>query len=482
VLPKGTWHLRTFVVFAALCAAHGVVRAQAVEELPTPEPRADEASDEAPLPDAAPVLDESQALDEASPLDEESPVVEVLSLDEEPLDDTRLTEAATLEGQPFEAATADELTATSDATAAPDPESAVEPAAAIEATHEEGTRETPGKVGNADIQEMVAAKFSDTTIIAVIDANVVEFDVSPRALVALKNAGVSERVIEAMLAAATGEKQTEEPEAALSQPAETPASVEYAKLTQMIEQLAAKQEVAEKERRAPEPPAARADPTPRVWLVDGHERAAIAPTIAQVAFAGGGARRGERMKNLQGLANQALAFASPAVSGIATTLGGLFRRDEQRTAVWALAATQSARVLDAAPVFEIDYAHIPGVDPERYQPAIVQLVPTDDNYRLVAATETDGADARAEPSGPIIEETVATQSTRLDRGRYRVAPRGALGPGEYALVLRPIGETSRKRGRNTEASLGEMLGGSTSQILYLTWEFSIAGEAVAEAR
>jgi hypothetical protein len=440
VLPKGTWQLRTFVTFAALCAVHGIARSQAIEELPAPEPFAEEAaasSDEAPLPDAAPSLDEAP---------------------------------------PLEAVTTVDATSPTDATALSDPiESAVEPAADIEVVPE-----TPRAVGNDDIEEMVAAEFSDSTIIAVIDANVVEFDLTPRALVSLKNAGVSEQVIEAMLAAATAEKRTEEPDPAAAQPAETQASVEYAKLTQMIEELAAKQEASEKARRAPEPPASRADPTPRVWLVEDDQRAPIAPTIAQVAFAGG-ARRGERMKNLQGLASQALAFASPAVSGIATTIGGLFRPGDERTAVWALAAPQSSRVLDVAPVFEIDYAHIPGVDPEKYQPAIVQLVPTDDNFRLVAAAETDGASTRPVPSGPIIEETVVTQSTRLDRGRYRVTPRGALAPGEYALVLRPIEEPARRRGRDTEASLGELLGGSTSQILYLTWEFSIAGEAVADA-
>jgi hypothetical protein len=343
-----------------------------------------------------------------------------------------------------------------------------------------GTAAEQAPVGNADIQEMAAAQFSDSTIIAVINANEVEFDLSPRALVALKNAGVSEPVIEAMLAAQVGEKAAE-PESAPAQSAEAQQSVEFAKLTQMIEQLAARQEAAEKARRAPEPPVSRADPTPRVWLVENGERAAVAPTIAQVAVTGGSGKRGERMKNLQGLANQALAFANPAVSGIATTLGGLFHPNEERTAVWALASPQSARVLDAAPAFEIDFAHIPGVDPEKYHPAIVQLVPTSDNYRLVAAAETDGANARALPRGPIIEETVETQSTRLARGRYRIAPKGELGPGEYALVLRPVPETGRRRGRDKEASLGELLGGSTSQILYLTWEFSVAGQAVANA-
>ena len=242
----------------------------------------------------------------------------------------------------------------------------------------------------------------------------------------------------------------------------------------MIEQLAAKQEAAAVAQREPEPPASRADPSPRVWLVAETDKTAIAPTIAQVAFAGGGRRGAERFKNLQGLAGQALAFVNPAVSGIATTLGSLFRPDEERTAVWALAATSSTRVLDFNPKFEIDFAHIPGVDPDRYQPAIVQLVPTTDNYRLVAAAETEGSSAATLPSGPIIEEVVATESTRVGRGQYSIAPRTQLGPGEFALVLRPIPESKRARRRNAEASLGELLGGSTSQILYLTWEFSIA--------
>jgi hypothetical protein len=345
---------------------------------------------------------------------------------------------------------------------------------------EPGDASASAGVGNAEVLEMVAAEFSDSTIIAAIGANVVDFDLSPRALVALKGAGVSETVIEAMIAAEAQQTRHAAPEPTAAELAETQASVEYARLTAMIEQLAVKQEAAEKASRAPEPPASRADPAPRVWLIEQTERTAVAPTIAQVAFTSG-SRRGERMKNLQGLANQALAFAGPGISGIATTLGGLFRPDEERTAVWALAAAQSSRVLDVAPVFEIDFAHIPGVDPERYRPAIVQLVATNDNYRLVAAAETDGANAGAVPRGPIIEESVMTEATRLGRGQYRVAPKMALGPGEYALVLRPIEESRRERRRDSEASLGELLGGSTSQILYLTWEFSVTGPTPAPA-
>jgi hypothetical protein len=332
---------------------------------------------------------------------------------------------------------------------------------------------TPAGVGNDDVRAMVAAEFSDSTIIAVMAANSVTFDVSPRALVELKSAGVSESVIEAMLAAEAEKKRAAELDAASDAPTETAASQEFAKLSEMIERLAAQQEAAAAARRQPEPPASHADPSPRVWMLSVAERNAIAPTIAQVAFAGG-SKRGGRFKTLQGLAGQALAFANPAVSGIATTLGSLFRPDEERTAVWALAATSSTRVLSADPVFEIEFAHIPGVDPDRYQPAIVQLVPTNDNYRLVAAAETDGANTGALPRGPIIEELIATEHTRLARGHYQVAPKAALGPGEYALVLRPVAQSARARRRSSEASLGELMGGGMTQILYLTWEFSIA--------
>ena len=116
---------------------------------------------------------------------------------------------------------------------------------------------------------MVGAEFSDSTIVAVISANLVQFDLSPRALVALKSGGVSERVIEAMIAAEAEKKRAAVPRAESEQaePVETPASPEYARLTQMIEQLAAKQEAAAVAQREPEPPASRADPSPRVWLV-----------------------------------------------------------------------------------------------------------------------------------------------------------------------------------------------------------------------
>ena len=56
---------------------------------------------------------------------------------------------------------------------------------------------------NQDIVRMVKDKFSDSTIVKAIEANRTTFDVSATALIALKDSGVSQTVIEAMLAAST---------------------------------------------------------------------------------------------------------------------------------------------------------------------------------------------------------------------------------------------------------------------------------------
>jgi hypothetical protein len=329
----------------------------------------------------------------------------------------------------------------------------------------------PAGVGNDDVLAMTGAQFAEATIIAVIAANPTRFDVSPRALVALKSAGVAENVIEAMLAAETAKKQ-----AAAARPtpavAATPQpSAEFTKLSAMIDRLAAQQETAEAARRPPDPPKST-DSSPRAWILNTADKTALAPTIAQVAFTD--EKGGNRLKTLQGLAGKALAFANPAVSGIATTLGGLFRSDNaRRTAVWALAGSSASRQIGAEAKLEIEFGHTPGVDPATYEPTIVQLVRTNDNYRLVAAAKTEGTKTLATASDPIVEELVPTELTRLARGHYRVQAKDTLGPGEYALVLRPIIQKGRRH-RDPEASLGELMGGGTSQILYLTWDFSVA--------
>ncbi|MEO8463722.1 MAG: hypothetical protein ABI640_00130 [Gammaproteobacteria bacterium] len=331
-------------------------------------------------------------------------------------------------------------------------------------------------LGNDDVVEMMEASFAESTILAAIAANDTSFDVSARALVALKTAGVSETVIEAMLKTESASRKAASAakKAATQAAAEpSPSPAEVARLSAMIEQLAAKQDAAAAAQRPTEPPKS-ADPAPHAWVVNADDRTALPPTIAQVAFTDD--HGAQRLKTLQSLAGTALVFVNPAVGGIATTIGGLFHPGNQvRTAIWALAGTAAPRDLGAAPAFEVEFGNIPGVDPDEYQPAIVRLVPTKDNYRLIAAAKTVGAKPGTPPDGPIVEEPVITQVTQLGRGRYR-ASASPLPTGEYALVLRPVDKDAhgRRKRRKNEASLGEMLGGGTTQVLYFTWDFGVS--------
>lgn len=76
--------------------------------------------------------------------------------------------------------------------------------------------QTPKSVINADIVAMTTAKLSDDVIVsAVQQAATTDFDLSPGALIALRNAGVSDRVIQAMQAQA----KTAQPKEAQPNPA-----------------------------------------------------------------------------------------------------------------------------------------------------------------------------------------------------------------------------------------------------------------------
>jgi hypothetical protein len=361
---------------------------------------------------------------------------------------------------------------------------------------------TPG-IGNEDVVEMVRAEFSESTIVAAIAANPTRFDVSPRALLALKRERVPERVMEAMLEAASQKRQAaaaptllEATEASAAEIAARETRAEQAApeavaaasaqmspetlaaLSRVIERLA-EQPAAAADQAADDaaqtPKAAPADPrVPRAWVVDGDRNTQLPPAIAQVAVTDA-KRNGQAVKTLQTLAGKALAFANPAL-GFAGELGGLFNGGGSKpvTAVWALPGSAASRGQSASAEFEIEFGNIPGVNPDEYLPALIRLVPTGDNYRLVGAAKMS-AEAGGTPVDAIVEEPVEANLTPLGRGRYRIAFAAPVADGEYALVLRPIvvQERRRARRRDNETSLGDLWGGGASQILYITWDFSV---------
>ena len=66
--------------------------------------------------------------------------------------------------------------------------------------------QTKKPLTNDDVLQMVKAGFQESMILKAIEANDTNFDVSVQALMDLKNAGVSQAIIEAMLAAEAKKK------------------------------------------------------------------------------------------------------------------------------------------------------------------------------------------------------------------------------------------------------------------------------------
>jgi hypothetical protein len=124
----------------------------------------------------------------------------------------------------------------------------------------------------------------------------------------------------------------------------------------------------------------------------------------------------------------------------------LTRRKSTTTYAWALRGTTSLVTVTNDPTFEVHYGGLPGVDPGEFQPVIVKLTPTLDNWRRVGVmhVKIDAAAqlAQAAQLSPFIEDRVAAQVTMLEKGTARISATNLL-PGDYALVLR-FGSSSAK--------------------------------------
>ena len=210
------------------------------------------------------------------------------------------------------------------------------------------------------------------------------------------------------------------------------------------------------------------------------EIAASTAQIGQTSFNGGMGAGGMALRSL---ATQGLSFAAMgagpagmmAMSAFSMASGfmpGMRPGAPKMTYVWGLPGHKSARELsDNNPMFELNYGNIPGVDPDAYEPTVLKLVQSKDNFRLVGATQMKmTAKNMRNGGGPengkwIDEERWPCHASKEERGFYILRLDSPLEPGEYAVVLRPV------KGYKTQSS---GLGGH-AQVFYSVWDFSIPG-------
>ncbi len=228
-----------------------------------------------------------------------------------------------------------------------------------------------------------------------------------------------------------------------------------------------------------------AEQMPHVFLKLGPNQGKqeFTPSMAQIGESKFKGSMGAGGMALRSLTTEGLSFAAMgagpagmmAMSAFSMASGfmpGMRPGAPKITYVWGLPGRNSSRELaDTKPIFELTYGGIPGVDPDAYEPAVLKLFQTRDNYRLVGATQIKmtaknmRAGSSPESGKWISEERWPAHVEKEERGFYVLRVDSTLEPGEYAVVLRPV------RGYKG-ASSG--LGGH-AQVFYSVWDFTVPG-------
>ena len=357
-------------------------------------------------------------------------------------------------------------------------------------------------LSNADIVKMVKGGLQESTILSVIAATDCDFDVSVDGLLALKEVGISDKVIDAMLAATARKRTTAPaapivPEAALLQNAgamsispDEMAQLSPAQRQQMVAAMSQMAGMNAMGGMAGMPGMASGlmmSPAelPQIKLLLGPEKKLMASSMAQMAqstikgMPGAGSAAGSTLQSFatQGLTFAAIAgggmFAAPAIGIASGMMGGMMGGHHgmpTTTYIWALPRRSASYVMPTTlPKFELEFGDITGLDPDAYEPALVHLPQTTDNWRLVGATKQKMSYmGSGEQQSMIDEERTPLKVTDMERGHLQIEPAAPLAPGEYGIVLRPTKAHKPKKGvSRSQAQQG---------VFYSVWDFSLPGE------
>jgi hypothetical protein len=337
--------------------------------------------------------------------------------------------------------------------------------------------QSPAKpLTNDDVIAMVKGHLGDNTVISAIQSQDSNFDVSAAALLKLNQAGVKPGVLDAMIAAAGKQRA-----AAQAGAAHAPQATFQQAPQQAMNQA----------QQAQGAPAANPN-LPSVALVQGAAKQNLTPSRTQIA------QTKEKVSTLSALAQsgaltQALnsvamtAATSAAMKGNPaginmmpmaapmTTLAQTFMSHHKPavTDVWALPGQKGEMALHTnQPSFEVHYESIPGINPAEYEPVLLKLEPTPNNFRLVGATQAkqDAMETAAADWGmysSFVEERIAAQVEKVSDGNYHVQPSAALAAGEYGIALRPVNKNKKFSGSSIAQNVGDGL------IFDSVWAFEV---------
>ncbi len=317
---------------------------------------------------------------------------------------------------------------------------------------------------NDDVIAMVHKKLPESVIVSAIQAGPSKFNTSSGELIRLNAAGVTEKELNAMLAAGGGA------------PAAGPTKAKESS-----------------------PQAAEAMPPsksrmPRVVVTAGGatqelklEKTQLAETKTKPSSMKTLAADSAVTQGLQTAVNtvawDAAAHTNSAIGGsMVGQAGGIFsgimsRRKPTVTYVWGVPSPASGNVLQTlSPAFTVDFSRVPQVEIADYEPAIVKLTPAQNTCRIVGATQGK-EDARSTPAADwqvyshFLEERVTTKNEKLAPGKFKLSPASELFPGEYAVVLRPVAKTKPFSGGDVARAQGDGL------MFDAVWTFQVSDSA-----
>ena len=303
---------------------------------------------------------------------------------------------------------------------------------------------------NDDVVKMVKSGLPPATIVNAIEANDTNFDVSANGLIALQKAGVPQPVMNAMLSAA-GKKRsgagTAQPAAASSTAASSAAPLPAGgHFTVAVLQGGSGQL--------------------------GWEKTQLAQTKTKASSLGALSTDSALNQAFQAGVNQAAwqawehggGYGSySGVSAAGNVMSGIMgHRKPTVTYVWALPGPVSSTALANTPTFDVSFSEIPGVNESEYEPAIVKLTSTTNNWRLVGASQGK-ADSMQDSSAnwqlysSYVEEKVPLRANQLGAGHVQISPASPLAAGQYGVVLRPRNKSKKFAGSDIANNQGEGL-------------------------
>lgn len=150
------------------------------------------------------------------------------------------------------------------------------------------------------------------------------------------------------------------------------------------------------------------------------------------------------------------------------------------TYLWGLPGGSSSNAVPSSqPKFEVKFADIAGVNPDEFEPRIVKLNPTKDNWRLVGVTHMKETPSRgpAAPAWPsysaFLEESVPAKKEITAPGRVTIIPEQRLEAGQYAIVLRPAFKDKKFSAEGVAKNQGEGV------LFNSAWSFTVGSETPA---